>query len=139
MARIKISLPEKKLAEIYISVRISDINYGNHVGNDSLVGILHDARMQWLKSYNYTELNIEGAGLIMSDLAIEYKKESFYGDELKIEIFAGEISPKSFELYYAVSNQENVLIAKAKTGMVCYNYTFKKVVFIPEKLKSILA
>lgn len=138
MARIKISLPEKKLAEIYIYVRISDINYGNHVGNDSVVGILHDARMQWLKTYNYTELNIEGAGLIMSDLALEFKKESFYGDELKIEIFAGEISSKSFELYYAVSNQENVLIAKAKTGMVCYNYVSKKVVLIPEKLRSIL-
>ncbi|MBA3674954.1 MAG: esterase, partial [Chitinophagaceae bacterium] len=58
MPRIKINLPVKYFnIEINIPVRITDINYGDHVGNDSLVAIIHEARMQFLQHYGYTELN----------------------------------------------------------------------------------
>ena len=141
MARIKIEIPEKIIASFHIPVRIADINYGNHVGNDAFVSIIHEARMQWLRQYGYTELNIEGTGLIMSDLAIEFKNESFYGDVVEVKIGANDISRVSFALYYqlfASRDSETVLLANAKTGMVCYNYDVKKVATIPEKLKSIL-
>ena len=78
----------------------------------------------------------------MADLAVEYKGESFYGDVLKIEIAVGEISRAGFELYYyqihTNRNGNNVLIAKAKTGMVCYNYEEKKVRELPEKFIALL-
>ncbi len=139
MARIKINIPEKIIASVIIPVRITDINYGNHAGNDALVGIIHEARVQWLSQLGYTELNIEGTGLIMSDLAVEYKNESFYGDLLTITISIGELTAVSFELFYSIVNQQNKLIANAKTGMVCFNYANKKVVIVPEKLRVILA
>jgi acyl-CoA thioesterase FadM len=141
MARIKIEVPEQTIATFYIPVRITDINYGNHVGNDAFISIVHEARMQWLMKYGYTELNIEGIGLIMSDLAIEFKNESFYGDVVEVKIGAGELSRVGFELYYQLSakrNNENVLLANAKTGMLCYDYTSKKVIPVPEKFKAIL-
>lgn len=141
MARIKIDIPEHVIAAFHIPIRIADINYGNHVGNDAIVSIIHEARMQWLQNYNYTELNIEGIGLIMSDIAVEFKNESFYGDMLIVKIGAGEISRVSFELYYQLytnRNDQNILIANAKTGMVCYDYSAKKVAAIPGALKSLL-
>ncbi|MBL7702690.1 MAG: acyl-CoA thioesterase [Ferruginibacter sp.] len=141
MARIKIDIPEKVIGTFTIPVRIADINYGNHVGNDAFVSIIHEARMQWLKQYGFSELKIEGVGLIMSDLAIEFKNESFYGDVVEVKLSVGEISRVGFELYYRLlANRigENVLLANAKTGMVCYDYEAKKVAVIPEKLKMIL-
>ncbi len=141
MARIKIDIPEKVIASFLIPLRIADINYGNHVGNDAFVSIIHEARVQWLKQYDYTELKIESIGLIMSDLALEFKNESFYGDVVEIKLSAGEISRVGFELYYqlfAKRNDENILLANAKTGMVCYDYAAKKVAPIPENLKAIL-
>ncbi len=141
MGRVKLLIPEHKIFSTEIAVRITDINYGNHVGNDAFVRLIHEARVQWLARENYTELNIEGASLIMADLAVEYKGESFYGDILKIDISVGEISRAGFELYYQIhmTRAENtILIAKAKTGMVCYNYTEKKVRELPEKLSAIL-
>ena len=141
MARIKLQIPEKKLGSITIPVRITDVNYGNHVGNDSLVAMLHEARVQWLKSLRYTELDIEGTGLIMSELAVVYISESFYGDVLSIGIYAGETSRAGFEIYYLVEtnrNEQTKIIAKAKTGMVCYDYQAGKVTGLPEKLKEIL-
>lgn len=141
MARINIDIPEKTIGTFTIPVRIADINYGNHVGNDAFVSIIHEARMQWLKQYDYTELRIEGVGLIMSDLAIEFKNEAFYGDVVEVKLSAGEISRVSFELYYQLfvkRNDKSIHLANAKTGMVCYDYDAKKVAAIPEKLKSIL-
>lgn len=142
MARVKIEVPQRSMGTYHIPVRITDINYGNHVGNDAFVSIIHEARMQWLQQHGYTELNIESAGLIMSDLTVEFKNESFYGDQVEVKISAGEISRVNFELYYQLSakrNGETVLLANAKTGMICYDYMVKKVVTIPEQLKLILS
>lgn len=142
MARIKLVISNNKIFTASIPVRISDINYGNHVGNDSFVSILHEARIQWLKSHGFTELDVEGTGLIMNDLAIEFKLQSFYGDMIKVEISTGDITSAGFELYYQLftnRNNNQYLLANAKTGMVCYNYHHKKVSGIPEKLKVILS
>ncbi len=141
MARIKITVPGNIIACVTIPVRITDINYGNHVGNDALVGIVHESRMQWLKQQGGSELNIAGTGLIMGDLAVEYTGESFYGDILTVCIAADEVSKVNFELYYKIEtarNGQTILIAKAKTGMVCYDYANKKVVSVPDGLKRML-
>lgn len=138
MARIKIDIPEKILLTVKLPVRITDINYGNHLGNDALVSILHEARVLWLKEGGYTELKIENVAMIMSDLAVEYKSEAFYGDELSVAISVGDVGRVNFDVYYSVSNQHNNVIAKAKTGLVCYDYENKKVAPIPENFKSFL-
>ena len=74
MARIKIDFPNNIIATIKLKVRIGDINYGNHVGNDAFVLLIHEARIQWLQQNGFSEIDAGGAGLIMADLEIEYKK-----------------------------------------------------------------
>jgi acyl-CoA thioester hydrolase len=141
MARVKLTIPENKIFTTIIPVRITDINYGNHVGNDALVSIVHEARMQWLSANNYTELNIDGAALIMADLAVEYKAESFYGDTLNVVISIGEITKISFEIFYEITttrNDKKIVIANAKTGMVCFDYEARKVISIPEEFCQII-
>jgi acyl-CoA thioester hydrolase len=141
MARVKLDIPTHKIFTTDIPVRIADINYGNHVGNDALVSIVHEARMQWLTSNNFTELNIGGAALIMADLAVEYKAESFYGDILNVAISIGEITKISFEIFYEITttrNDKKILIANAKTGMVCFDYDTRKVTSVPEIFKKFL-
>ncbi len=142
MPRIKLTLPEKFIFSTTIPVRITDLNYGGHVGNDAVLSLLHEARMQFLKNFNYTELEFAGTGLIMSDVAIEFKGEVFYGDALKAEVVAADFSRVGFDLYYKltknVSGRETI-VALAKTGMVCYDYDSKKVVHLPEGIKDILS
>ncbi len=134
MARVKLIIPENKIFATDIRVRITDINYGNHLGNDALVRIVHEARMQWLSANNFTELNIGGTSLIMADLAVEYKAESFYGDILNIAISIGEITKAGFEIFYEIvttRNNKKILIANVKTGIVCFDYEARKVTTIP--------
>lgn len=136
MARIKLTVPERIIANVIVQVRITDLNYGNHLGNDALVSILHEARVKWLYSLGYSEMNLEGVGLIMNELVVNYQSESFYGDVLEIGIAIGEISKVSFEMYYIIEtnrNEEKILIAKAKTSLVCFDYEKKKKTDVPEK------
>ncbi len=136
MGRIKIEMPDQFSFITEIPIRITDLNYGNHVGNDVFLSLIHEARVQFLQYHRYQEFDIEGKGLIMSDVAIEFKNEIFYGDKIKVSVAAGEFSKVSFDIFYKLekgSTEKNVLVAKAKTGMVCYDYQLKKITAVPEK------
>ena len=136
MARIKIDLPDSYSFSCQIPVRITDINYGGHVGNDTVLSIIHEARMQFFVNLGYTEMNFAGTGMIMADMAIEYKGELFYGDTVIASMAVGEISKIGFELIYKLEKQigdKRKLVAAAKTGMICYDYEKKKIVIVPEE------
>src|ERR1700709_550454 len=104
MGRVKLKFPdENPLFTATIPVRIGDINYGGHVGNDAILSIIHEARMQMLDSKGYSEMNAGGNSMIMADVMIAYKGESFYGDVLIVNIYAEEITEHSFDLLYHIS------------------------------------
>ena len=112
-----------------IPVRITDINYGGHVGNDKILSIIHEARVLYLDKLEMGELNFGGGGLIMKTVAIDFIKELFYGDMLQVSVTAGEFSTVAFSLFYKLerTNGDVAIIAQAKTGMVCYDYEKRKV------------
>lgn len=138
MARLKIEMPEEFLFSTVIKIRINDINYGGHLGNDSLLSIIHEARLQFLNNFSYSETEIEGTALIMADSAIIYKSEGFYGDELLIKVQAADFSRNGFDLFYNILNKvSGKQVAVAKTGMVFFDYTTRTVKEVPEKFKSL--
>jgi len=136
MARIKIDLPAKFLFTVNIPVRITDINFGGHVGNDTILSLVHEARAQFFTHCGYTELDFAGAGTIMSDVAIEYKNQTYYGDSILASVAVGEITKVAFDLFYRLEKKSAqgrlIPVAFAKTWMVCYDYDLKKVTAIPE-------
>lgn len=138
MTRIKIDLPEQFSFSTQIPIRITDLNYGGHVGNDTVLSLIHEARVQFLKSCGYEELNLDGVSLIMNDAAIEFKAELFYGDIVTAFVVATNFSRVGFDLFYKLLRNETIA-AIAKTGMICYNYETRKVVTIPAKVKEKLA
>ena len=137
MARVKIDPPAKFPFFIAIPIRITDINYGDHVGNDTILSIVHEARVKFYQHLGYTELNFGGAGTIMSDAAIEYKDQIYYGDEVTVSVAVGEISKVGFELFYKIekktADKKQTTAALVKTGIICYNYDLKKIIPVPAK------
>lgn len=141
MARIKLTFPEKNLGTIRIPVRITDVNYGNHVGNDSIVSIIHEARVGWLSGYQMSEMNIGGSSIIMNELVVNYLQESFYGDVLDVSVGVGEVSISGFELYYKLDclrDEKIITIAIARTGIRCFDYQARKVCPVPETFLKII-
>lgn len=137
MARIKIEIPKKFIFKTEIPIRITDINYGGHLGNDSLLSIIHEARVRLLNHLDYSESDVEGAGIIMIDAAVQYKSEGFYGDELVAEVAVTEFSAIGCDLVYRLTNKKSEEeIAIAQTGIVFFNYDKRKTVRVPEAFKK---
>jgi acyl-CoA thioesterase FadM len=141
MSRIKIQLPDQFSFSCSIPIRITDMNYGGHAGNDTILSLVHEARMQYLQSLGYTEMKFAGAGLIMADAAIEFKNELFYGDTVIASVAVMEISKIGFDLVYKlesfqqVQGDNKVLAAIAKTGIICYDYEKKKIIAVPQEAR----
>ena len=130
MPRIKLKLPKKFHFTTKLRLRIYDMNYGSHMGNDSVLSIVHESRIQFLHSINLKERDFYGFSLLMADSAVVYKKEGFYGDELDIKISVSELYHYGFELFYLI-RRGSVEVARVKTGLVCYDYSDNKLVKLP--------
>ena len=106
MARIRIELPAVFKFSASIPIRITDLNYGGHVGNDTILSIIHEARAQFLKSLGYSEKDFGGTGLIMADVVINFKSELFYGDVVNAAVSLVNISRASFDMVYLLKKGE---------------------------------
>ncbi len=143
MSRVKLLFPQKIHYSCTVPILVQHINYGNHVGNDSIVSILHHARVQFLTHLGYNELNVEGIGIIMADLQVQYKKQLFLHSTITIHLSVDNFSTNSFSINYKIvdtNDNENVAIL-AKTNMVCFDYALQKISAVPnifiEKINSI--
>jgi len=139
MINYKIQEIEKIIFSTELIVRVGDINYGNHLGHDSLISLLHEARVRFLKEHGHTELNIDGLAILVKNLAVNYMQEAFYGNRLVINIGIGEIHRTSIQLIYKVTCLEsNKDTARAITTITFYDYQKRRVSKVPQSfLESI--
>lgn len=137
MERVKLTLPTTFRFSTLIPIRIDDVNYGGHVGNDSFLSIVHEARLRFLGSFGYSETDMGGIGLIMGDAAIEFKKELVYGDTVKVSVAVGGVDKLGFDLCYLLEKIDtagiSTVAAKVKTGMYCFDYGKKKLAPLPKE------
>lgn len=137
MARVKIDLPKEFPFSTIIHLRVSDLNYGGHLGNDAFLSLMHEARIRFLENLGLSEMDIGGTSMIMGDAAIEYKSEGFHGDEIEIKVGAGDFTRAGFDFYYKMINKtKGKDLAYAKTGMVCFDYKERKVKPVPEGFRE---
>lgn len=136
--RIKLEMPKKAFFSTSVKIRVSDLNYGNHLSNERVLAFAHQARVDWIASLGYSELDFGGAGIIMTDAAVVYKSEGFLNDIIDIELAINDISRVGFDLYYDMRKQGGTELAIVKTGIVFFNYQDKKVTSIPEAVQEII-
>jgi len=128
-----------------LPVTISDINYGQHMGNDRFLAFFHEARLGFLAGLGCSESDIgDGLGLIMASASITYLAQVKHGDSLIISVTPGEHEKASFELIYeATLAGSGKTAAKGSTKLCAFNYNRQKIARLPEaflhKLSSINA
>lgn len=136
MARLKIDLPSSYHFTTEIPIRITDINYRGHLGNDAVLAILHEARLRMLIEHGWTEMNIEGVSVIMSDSVVVYKSEGFYGESLRIQIAVKNFANFGCDIYYLVRERESGReVVHSKAGIAFFNYETRKLAPVPEKFR----
>ncbi len=139
MARLRLDYPEPTIFTHEVPVRITDLNYGQHLGHDTLVSILHEARARLFRAHDMEEGDVDGRGVILVDLAVTYRAQVFYGQVLRIEIGAGDITSRGCDLFYRVTDRDDgALVALAKTGIVFFDYDAGHIVGMPDRFRAVI-
>ena len=135
MARVRLHIQGQEVCRRKLRVRVDDINYGGHLGNDSVLTLCHEARIRFFTEIGHSEMDLYGKGIIMTDAMIVYRAEAGLGDELEISIYLDEIGKRGFDLYYLLerAGQE---IARVKTGIAFFDYREGKIAACPEGFRE---
>ena len=138
MVRLKLKPLANYPFSTEIKVRITDINFGGHLGNDQLLSLTNEARSQFLSKHGFTELDCGGVSTMMIDAAIVYKGEAFLGDVLKFEVAAGEPTQIGFRIFFRITRaSDGKPIGLAETGLACIDYKTKKILALPDAVRTI--
>lgn len=133
MARLYLDLPDTHSFCTKLKVRVTDVNYANHLGNDAMISLLHEARLEFLNDLGFTEANIAGLGLMVTDLAVIYKSEAFVGDELSFHVGVADFNKYGCDvLYKVINNKADKLVAEGKTGVVFFDFDERKIARVPK-------
>ena len=137
MSRIQIDLPASLPFCTEIQLYLSHINHGGHLDNALLLTVVSEARVRYLKSMGYTELNVHGVGIIVADAAVQYRSEAFHGEIMAVEMGATDISKYGCDLPWRMTELASGReVARGKTGIVFFDYGTRKIVLVPEGFRQ---
>lgn len=138
MDRVRINIPDKIHFTTNIEVRVSDLNYGDHLGNERFLSFAQEARVRFFLELGLNEFDIGGTGIIQSDAAIVYRSEGNLGDVIRVDLTITEFGSSAFSIVYNMINlTTGKELAVVKTGIVCYDYDLQKIRPVPESFKAI--
>jgi len=132
MARIQIDLPEQFLFATEIPLYIGHINYGGHLDNALLLSLVSEARVRFFKSLGYSELDVEGVGIVVADAAVQYKAEAFHGETMVVAMTPVDFNKYGCDLVWQMTDQASGReVARGKTGILFFDYGPRKVAPVP--------
>lgn len=139
MSKIKIDFPESMPFKHDFKLRVEHINYGGHLGNDSVLTLCQNARIDTFNQFQLSEINIGNEiGIIQTDAVVLYKSEAHINDLIEIEVGFDHFTPARFDIFYRLMHKSNGrVIAEVKTGMVAFNYQEKRPSRIPESFTAL--
>ena len=138
MARLQLNFPEEQYYySTPLTVRVTDINAGNHLGNDSMISMISEARARFLFEFGVAETERDGTGIIVTDLATTYRAEAHARDQLLFEVGVMDFNKYGGDITFRVTRpRDKTLVAMAKSGFVFFNYKTSQVVAMPDEFRS---
>jgi acyl-CoA thioesterase FadM len=138
MARLQLHFPDDQFCyTTLITVRVTDINAANHLGNDSMISMISEARARFLFEYGVAETERDGTGIIVTDLATVYRAEAHARDQLLFEVGVMDFNKYGGDVIFRITRpKDKTLVALAKQGFVFYNYKTSQVVAMPQEFAT---
>lgn len=132
MSRVRLSIPEQLPFATSIGVRVTDLNYGGHLAHQQVLVYCQEARVAFLDSLGYSEIDCEGLGLIMADAVIRYRAEAFAGDQIEVALGIAALHRKGFDCVHRLTRVEDqVEVALVKTALIFFDYASRSTQAIP--------
>ena len=141
MERVRLDFPEAAIVHRQpLSVRVTDMNYGRHLGHDALVSLLHEARIQALAALGLTEWDLGGYPSVVADIAVQYQSEARWPDALVVETAIPAPQGKALTVFQRVVHAEGGRpVATARLNLLLVDPASGRTVAVPEAVKTALA
>ncbi len=138
MSRIRLDVPDRFLFTTEIPLRVSDINYGGHLGNDAVLSIAQEARVLVLRSHGWSERDVAGTGIIMTDAVVQYLSEAFPGDVLTVDVAVTDLQPLGCDFFFRMMNKGSGReVARVRTGIVFFDYASRRPRPVPQEFRAV--
>jgi len=139
MSRVKISLPDEFLFSMRHRVGLSELNYARHLNSVAMVHILHEARLQFLANLGFSESNVFGLGMVVTDMAVDYRSESFANDWLTIDVGVGRFNRYGCNIGFRITNTAlEKVVCNATMGVVFFDFDKHKIAHIPKAFRDLI-
>ncbi|GEN29511.1 thioesterase [Halovibrio variabilis] len=141
MERVKLDFPAEAIIHRHpLTVRVTDMNYGRHLGHDALVSLLHEARIQAFAALDLPEWDMHGYPSVVADLAVQYLNEARWPEALVIETAVPAPQGKALTIYQRIYKSESQQwVATARVNQLLIDLATGRPVDVPERVKQVLA
>ena len=120
-----------------VEVRFRDCDPLGHVNNAAYLTYLEQARLFYWRSLWGFGLDAVTArpGVIMARAEIDYRLPAHYGQTLRVRIDLAAIGKTSFTYDYEIVDEQDRVVASARTVQVMYDYESARPVPIPDDIR----
>lgn len=133
MARVLIELPAQFVFSTEVPIYITHINKAQHLDNAALIALLSEARVRFFRSLGYDELDVDGVGIVVADMALQYKSEAFHGETLAFEMAPDDFNKYGCDLVWRASDKATGReVARGKTGILFFDYAARRPAPVPQ-------
>lgn len=141
MERVRLEFPDTAIVHRQpLTVRVTDMNYGRHLGHDTLVSLLHEARIQALAALGLTEWDLGGYPSVVADLAIQYQSEARWPDALVVETAIPALEGRAITVHHRVLHAEGGRpVATARLNVLLVDPATGRPVAVPEAVTTAIA
>lgn len=118
--------------------RFRDSDAMGHVNNAVYVTYLEVGRQEYWKRL-YAESDYRNVPFILAHVTCDFRSEALIRETLDVLLRCAWIGGKSFAFAYEIrEKQSGRLVVEATTVQVCYDYTTKRSIPVPEGLRRAL-
>ena len=122
-----------------LEVRFRDCDPMGHVNNAVYLTYLEQARFAHWRAvwgFNFEGLPENAPGVILARAEIDYRRPARYGDMLEVQISLERIGTTSFAYSYRIVDQNDEIVAEARSVQVMYDYASGKPVPLTDEMKG---
>jgi 4-hydroxybenzoyl-CoA thioesterase len=133
VSRVSIALPETFQFTTELPVLISQVNSGNHLGNDALISLMNETRVRFTRRQGFLENDVaRGLTMVNADLAVLYQSEAHYGEVLVVSIAAVNFHRCGYDFVYRLTDKDSGrAIAQGKTAHILIDAEARKPISEP--------
>ena len=133
MPRLALDLPDTLPFSVELPLYLSHINRAGHLDNALLLTLVSEARSRFIRALGFDEGNVDGAGVIVADAAVQYCSEAFHGETMVVAMGAGDFNKYGCDLQWRMRDRASGReVARGKTGIVFFDYDARRITAAPQ-------